>query len=130
MRSRSSPSTYIQGTPVNIGIRGGPTRQSVKWRGLQTERTKIPISDSTERKVLPDAPLQNVDRYLRFTEILPAEINGRISRYIDPLTGERRNFKYDNLIALAELHYLHDHLRHVPTSADFEEHSEISIVVY
>ncbi len=85
---------------------------------------------SDERDHPPEEPAAQLEGYLRFIDILPDTANARVGRYVDPLTGERRQFRYDNLIVLAELHHLQEQLGHVPTSNDLEEHGEISLGVY
>lgn len=85
---------------------------------------------SDERAQPPEEPLAQLEGYLRFIDILPDRANARVGRYIDPLTGERRQFRYDNLVALADLHHLQKELGSVPTSNDLKEHGKISLSVY
>ncbi|UHQ96451.1 homing endonuclease associated repeat-containing protein [Natrinema halophilum] len=86
--------------------------------------------NNQDRDAPPIKGIEEFNKYIRFIDVLPDDVKDRIAKHAHPLTGEQRNYRYDNYVLLAEIHHLHDSLCRVPTTSDLEKKGTISLPVY
>lgn len=74
----------------------------------------------------------NVDLnvYLAFINLVPETVRDAIDKYEHPLTGKRRQFRYDNYQVLAEIVFVAEQMGQPPTRSVFEDHGAVSIQLY